>query len=94
MGAGRGERMTEGEKLYRLADWFPTPILKQAGKRWQMKYLRAVHTGERRAPRKGEWFLYGGDEAWLAPNDIDQPFSIVRIVRIEHVTTERIVEQL
>ena len=94
MDAGRGERMSE-PKLYRLANWFPTPTLRKAMPLWQQNNLRAISTHDLRAPRKGEWYLDGiNPAARRASRDMHTPYTIVRIVRIEKVTTEKIVEEL
>lgn len=38
-------------------------------------------TGEKRAPRKGEWYLSGAIPAgWFAPNDLDSVFWICELV--------------
>lgn len=44
----------------------------------------AVATGEKRAPRRGEWYLSGAVvTAYRAPNDLDTVFQIARIVRVK-----------
>ena len=44
--------------------------------------VRAQPTGEKRPPKKGEWYLSGAIiEAWQAPNDLATPFHIARLVR-------------
>lgn len=44
--------------------------------------LRAQWTGEKRPPKTGEWYLSGAIiEAYRAPNDLETPFHIARIVR-------------
>jgi hypothetical protein len=46
-------------------------------------------TGERRPPRKGEWYLSGAViEAYQASNDLDSPYHIAEpvLVRIETKT--------
>ena len=54
--------------------------------------LRAVATGERRPPKKGEWYLSGAVvEAYHVPNDLATPFSIARIVQVETIQITRIV---
>jgi hypothetical protein len=43
---------------------------------------RFVHTGEFRAPRKGDYYLSGAiPEAYLAPNDLSTSYYILREVR-------------
>ena len=49
-------------------------------------YVRAVWTGEKRPPRKGEWFLSGAIvEAYKTPADCEHAFHIARLVRCEQV---------
>ncbi len=59
------------------------------------KSFRAVATGEKRPPRKGEWYLSGAiATAHKAPNDLSTQFQIARLVRVEtkHVTIEQVYE--
>lgn len=43
--------------------------------------MAVVWTGERRAPRKGEWFLSGAIiEAYAAHDDLTQVYPIARLV--------------
>lgn len=40
----------------------------------------AIWTGERRPPRKGEWYLSGAIiEAYMAPNDLSSPHAIATL---------------
>lgn len=42
----------------------------------------AVLTGEKRAPRKGEWYLSGAiPEAWRAPNDLSTTYHICKLYK-------------
>lgn len=53
--------------------------------------LVAVKSGEKRPPRRGEWYLSGAiPEAYKAPNDFRQSSHILTLVRVETrlVTTE------
>lgn len=44
--------------------------------------IRAVWTGEKRKPRKGEWYLSGAIiEAYKSPNDLSTEFHIAKLVR-------------
>lgn len=57
--------------------------------------LRARYTGEKRNPKKGEWYLSGAIiEAYQARADMSTPYHIAEIVRIERVITDTIVEVL
>lgn len=50
--------------------------------------VAAQWTGEKRPPRKGEWYLSGSYvEAWRAPNDLSEVFHIARLVRVTPHTT-------
>ncbi|HUS98156.1 MAG TPA: hypothetical protein VMX97_15625, partial [Hyphomicrobiaceae bacterium] len=53
--------------------------------------VRAIATGERRPPSKGEWYLSGAiAEAYRAPNDFSSPYHIAKLVRVKTVTTTTI----
>jgi hypothetical protein len=44
---------------------------------------RAVYTGEKRKPKKGEWFLSGNPvDAYKACADMDQVYHIARLVKV------------
>ena len=54
--------------------------------------VRAVWTGERRYPQKGEWYLSGAIVgAYRAPNNLYTVYHIARLVVTETVTVIRIV---
>lgn len=51
------------------------------------KQVMAKPTGEKRPPRKGEWFLSGAlVEAYYAPNDLSTSYYIAKLVRVKRVT--------
>lgn len=51
--------------------------------------IRGKWTGEKRCPKKGEWYLSGAIIlAYRAPNDLSTEFHIAKLVRIETVTKE------
>lgn len=53
--------------------------------------IAAKWTGEKRPPRKGEFYLSGAiPVAYRAPNDLDTPYLIARLVRVE---TRYVVEE-
>lgn len=55
--------------------------------------VHAQYTGEKRCPKKGEWYLSGSIvEAYLAPNDLSTEFHIAKLVKTETktVTTTKI----
>lgn len=46
--------------------------------------IMAVFTGEKRRPKKGEWYLSGAVvEAYRAPNDLPTEFHIAKLVLVE-----------
>ena len=48
--------------------------------------VKAIYTGEKRPPRKGEWFLSGGIiEAYRASNDLNVPYHIAKLVKTKTV---------
>jgi hypothetical protein len=48
--------------------------------------FRAVSTGEKRAPKKGEWYLSGAiATAYKAPNDLTSEYHIARLVRVRRI---------
>ncbi len=54
--------------------------------------IRAIMTGEKRAPRKDEWYISGAiPEAYRASNDLSMIFHIARLVKVETKTVETIV---
>jgi len=56
--------------------------------------FKAIKTGEYRAPKKGEWYLSGAiPEAWKAKNDLSSKYFILKIVKVEKLTTYRIIEE-
>lgn len=61
-------------KVYPLADWYGRGLPKD---------VRAISTGIRRAPRKGEWYISGAiPEAYLAPSNLTGPITyIAKLVR-------------
>jgi hypothetical protein len=66
-------------KVYPVADRLTRADLEALG---NPSYgVGAVLTGEKRPPRKGEWYLSGATpEAYRAPNDLTQVFHIVRLI--------------
>ena len=54
--------------------------------------VRGKMTGEKRAPKKGEWYLSGADiAAYRAPNDLSTEYYIAKlvVVSVSVVTVER-----
>ena len=48
--------------------------------------VRAVATGEKRPPKKGEWYLSGAVvEAYKAENNLTSSFHIARLVVVEQI---------
>ena len=57
---------------------------------WRRSHTMARWTGEKRFPKKGEWFLSGGHiEAFKAPNGISYAHYIAELVEVETVTIIR-----
>ena len=57
--------------------------------------VRARWTGEKRPPRKGEWYLSGAViTAWQAPNDLSTPYHIAELVEVEVETVTKVVRIL
>jgi hypothetical protein len=60
---------------------------------YQARNVHAVATGERRPPKRGEWYLSGAIvEAYRAPNDLSMTFPIARLVKTKTVTVTTIVQ--
>lgn len=56
--------------------------------------IMAIWTGEKRAPRAGEWYLSGAIiEAYRAPNDLPTAYHIARLVKVERRTEVVIMEE-
>lgn len=56
--------------------------------------IKAVFTGEKRFPRKGEWYISGSTpEAYRAPNDLAVEYQICRLVRTETKEIEVVVQE-
>jgi hypothetical protein len=67
------------EKTYPLAD-------RALSERRYHKHFkqRAKLTGEKRAPKRGEWYLSGAiPAAYQAPNDLSTEYHIVELVYVE-----------
>jgi len=54
--------------------------------------IRAVWTGEKRPPKKGEWYLSGGIiYAYRAPNDFTTEYYIARLVMTKTTTKTEVI---
>jgi hypothetical protein len=83
---------------YPLKDSIPYKLAQALGIKnrflpsWQQdgyKEVKAVWTGEKRPPKKGEWYLSGAEiGAYLAPNDLAQPYHIAKLVKVKTFTSE------
>ena len=54
------------------------------------KHVKAKWTGEKRCPKKGEWYLSGCEgfvRAYKAPSDLSSEYFIGKIVLVENKTT-------
>lgn len=76
---------------YPLADhYIGDPRFNMTSSKYIHRYhdLRAIPTGEKRPPKKGEWYLSGAIiEAYQASNDLLSSHYIARIVLTKKVTT-------
>ena len=55
--------------------------------------IMAVYTGEKRAPKAGEWYLSGAiPAAYQAKADLPTVYHIARIVRVKKIETIEISE--
>lgn len=55
--------------------------------------VHAMATGEKRPPKRGEWYLSGASvEAYRAPNDLSTPYHIARLVLTATATKTEIVK--
>jgi hypothetical protein len=55
--------------------------------------IAAIATGEKRPPKKGEWYLSGSIiEAYRAFDDLSTSYHIAKLVKTRTVTTIEIVE--
>ena len=53
----------------------------------QRVYIRAIVTGEKRPPRKNEWYISGAiPEAYRASNDLNIPHLIAKLVCVQKIT--------
>ena len=71
-------------QIYNLADRVTNAQAESLGFAYGQKVrdVHAILTGERRPPRKGEWYLSGAiPEAYRAPNDLSTPYQICRLVK-------------
>jgi hypothetical protein len=57
--------------------------------------FRVRYTGEKRCPKKGEWYISGAiPEGYLAPSDLSYPMHIGVPVRVSVKTVETVVEEI
>jgi hypothetical protein len=82
-------------KLYPLSDFAPSAVRKKFGftsflsQRTPTKELMAVMTGEKRSPKKGEWYISGALPAgYRAKHDLGMIFHIARLVLVEKKTIQ------
>ena len=75
------------KKTYPLGDRHP------AQKSYLDDSIKAINTKEYRNPKKGDWFLSGAEvTAYKAPNDLSCKYYIAKIVKIETITTQKVVQ--
>jgi hypothetical protein len=72
--------------LYPLSDWHPLGC--------KDKSIMARWSGEKRPPKRGEWYLGGAKiSAYQAPNDFNSAYAIAEIVRVKTIV-KYVVEKL
>ena len=57
--------------------------------------ILCIKIGEKRPPKKGEWYLSGCNEngdpnGWKAPNDLSNSFILAKLVLIQRVTKVKV----
>ena len=79
-------------KTYPLRDYHPAQKFRPLSIiSHQDNSIRAIFSGEKRKPKKGEWFLSGAEiEAYQAKCDLDTVYHIAKIVRVETKIVEDI----
>ena len=71
------KHILDRDSFYPLKDFHP---------QWRNYRLMAKWTGEKRSPKKGEWYLSGAViEAYQAKRDLDAPYSIADIYDVKEV---------
>ncbi len=57
-----------------------------AGSYMENRHFRVIPTGEKRAPKKGEWYLSGAlVTGYRSPSDATAEYLIAKLVRVERV---------
>lgn len=76
-------------KLFEVVDMPNVEEMKDLGlpthfnSRYGHRNVRAEWTGEKRPPKKGEWYISGAiPQAYRAPNDLSFDYYIARLVRV------------
>lgn len=70
------------EDFYPLADYHPLIFIKRLN-------IKAKWTGEKRPPKKGEWYLSGAIiEAYQAKYDMTSTYHIARLFQVVTVVKE------
>lgn len=75
--------------LYPLSDWVTDREKAKLGvaprqRECDSEMIRAMPSGDYRAPKRGEWFLSGAIvSAYKADNDLTTPYHIARLVVAE-----------
>lgn len=74
----------------------PIQIYPLAGYQSRMgKDVQAIKTHEFRCPKKDEWYLSGAiPEAYQAKSDLQTPFHICRLVKVQAKTIQTIIKEL
>jgi hypothetical protein len=78
------KKEVKGMQIWKSIDFAPTPS--------NGVCVRAVWSGEYRAPKKGEWYLSGCEgfeRAYLAPNDLSTKYFIMKIAVVKFKTIQK-----
>jgi hypothetical protein len=85
----KDERLLVRGRIYPIAACFQHRVVARATGTGEP---RAIWTGERRPPRKGEWYLSGAViGAYRAPGHLRTAYDIAEIVRVRVVSTVEVI---
>lgn len=74
---------------------FPVALESSFIREFQPDRVMVQTTGEKRPPRKGEWYVSGAiPEGYKAPNDLSQPHVIAKLVQVEKQTRILVVGEI
>lgn len=77
-------------KFYPLGDWLSEKEKEKFGVSnftRETLDIKAIFSGEKRCPKKGEWYLSGAEVmAYRAPNDLTSVYHIAKLVKTKTTT--------